>query len=170
MLRCCGPDITDKGSSWGRTCPAAVLPQGVIQWVLYFLCTCMHGPFHAHAHTCISALACTSIPLKRHCKAERRRMRDELCFFLISGPLELTPPHHPDWTKALPLIESFELSWNFISSGQRASGFTTRFARTNIDAFVMTRGDVLQGFDVHFFFPLSLPHSDVTYSSVSVWL
>lgn len=86
------------------------------------------------------------------------RDRDELCFFLISGPADLTPPHHSAWTKALRLIDSSELSWNFISSGHSecVSEFTTHFACTNIESLVLTYGEVLEAFDVPFF---HLPHS-----------
>lgn len=59
------------------------------------------------------------------------RDTDELRFFLISAPSDLTPPHHSAWTKALRLIECFELSWNFISLGQYAAGSTIHFASKN---------------------------------------
>lgn len=56
------------------------------------------------------------------------RDTDELRFFLISAPLDLTPPHHSAWTEARRLMECFELSWNFISLGQYAAGRTTHSA------------------------------------------
>lgn len=76
-------------------------------------------PSYPNLIPCWKHSFCTCFCISRHEIPSKKppcgRQKDELCFFLISAPLDLTPPRLAAWTEAMPLIESFEWSWNLIS-------------------------------------------------------